>query len=78
LLFKLPYLERISHYMEKELYEYTKTNKPDSKLRSIMQTNLRTTLVPKTPASPNLKQRGLQTQNPHADLFASAKTEEIS
>ena len=39
LLFRLPYLGSISHHIEKELHQYTKTHLPDSKLRFIHNTN---------------------------------------
>ena len=38
-LFRLPYLGSISHHIEKELHQYTKTHLPDSKLRFIHNTN---------------------------------------
>ena len=39
MLFRLPYLGSISHHIEKELHQYTKTHLPDSKLRFIHNTN---------------------------------------
>ena len=39
LLFRLPYLGSISHHIEKELHQYTKSHLPDSKLRFIHNTN---------------------------------------
>ena len=39
LLFRLPYLGSISHHIEKELHQYTKTHSPGYKLRFIHNTN---------------------------------------
>jgi len=39
LLFKLPYLGSITHHIEKELHQHTKTNIPNSKFRCIHTTN---------------------------------------